>query len=92
MTFRIDRREHDQIRPVEFLPGFIEYPEGSVLITAGKTKVLCNATINEDLPRWMKETGNGGGWVTAEYALLPRSTHSRTSRETSGFGGRTQEI
>ena len=68
------------------------YPEGSVLIAMGQTKVLCNVTIENEVPRWMKSQGKVGGWVTAEYALLPRSTHTRTSRETHGLGGRTQEI
>jgi ribonuclease PH len=71
-------------------PGFVEYPEGSVLIEVGKTRVLCNATVEASVPRW--RLGSGAGWVTAEYALLPRSTHQRTRRETQGLGGRTQEI
>jgi len=61
-----------------------------VLIEVGGTRVLCNASVEESVPRW--RAGSGGGWVTAEYALLPRSTHRRTRRETQGLGGRTQEI
>jgi ribonuclease PH len=71
-------------------PGFVEYAEGSVLIEAGRTRVLCNATVEDSVPAWRQ--GSGAGWVTAEYAMLPRSTHQRTRRETRGLGGRTQEI
>jgi ribonuclease PH len=71
-------------------PGFVEYPEGSVLIKMGGTRVLCNATVEATVPRW--RLGSGSGWVTAEYALLPRSTHQRMQRETRGLRGRTQEI
>jgi ribonuclease PH len=72
------------------IPDFVEYPEGSVLIELGKTRVLCNATIEASVPPWRQVSGLG--WVTAEYALLPRSTHQRKRRETRGLGGRTQEI
>jgi ribonuclease PH len=71
-------------------PGFVKYPEGSVLIEMGETRVLCNATVEASVPPW--RVGSGAGWITAEYALLPRSTHQRTRRETRGLGGRTQEI
>jgi ribonuclease PH len=87
---RGDGRRWDQIRPVRMTPGFVPYPEGSVLIEVGGTRVLCNATVEESVPHWRR--GSSGGWVTAEYALLPRSTHRRTRRETQGLGGRTQEI
>ncbi len=87
---RIDGRRWDEMRPVVMTPGFVEYPEGSVLIEMGKTRVLCNATVESSVPSWRQ--GRGAGWVTAEYALLPRSTHRRTRRETLGLGGRTQEI
>jgi ribonuclease PH len=70
--------------------GYVQYPEGSVLMEMGNTRVLCNATIEESVPRWRK--GSGSGWITGEYALLPRSTHQRRRRETRGLGGRTQEI
>jgi ribonuclease PH len=87
---RIDGRRTDQLRPVHLEVGYTRYAEGSVLISQGQTVVLCNATVEERLPQWM---ANGGdrGWVTAEYALLPRSTHTRTARETTPQA-RTQEI
>jgi ribonuclease PH len=87
---RFEGRKTDQLRPVEFTTGFIEYPEGSVLITIGKTIVLCNATIQNSVPDWM--AGRGKGWITAEYAMLPRATHTRSKRETNGPGARSQEI
>jgi ribonuclease PH len=89
---RIDGRKFDELRPVTLTPDFIVYPEGSVLVSMGNTKVLCNVSIEDDVPGWMKSQGVTGGWVTAEYALLPRSTHTRTRRERRGAGGRTQEI
>jgi len=70
--------------------GYVVYPEGSVLIEVGQTRVLCNATVDDRVPRWL--VGTGRGWVTAEYAMLPRSTNTRTARETTGLGGRTHEI
>jgi ribonuclease PH len=87
---RIDGRAADALRPVILTPGYVRHPEGSVLIDMGETRVLCNATVDERVPPWM--AGRGQGWVTAEYALLPRSTHTRTTRETRGLRGRTQEI
>ena len=87
---RQDTRAFDELRPVKMTPGYVMHPEGSVLIEVGQTRVLCNATVEERIPVWMR--GTGRGWVTAEYALLPRSTHERTPRETRGLGGRTQEI
>ena len=89
---RIDGRNADQLRPVTLVPDYVIYPEGSILIAMGKTKVLCNATIEDRVPHWMQRQNVKGGWVTAEYALLPRSTQERTSRETRGLRGRTQEI
>lgn len=89
---RNDGRQNDQIRSVKLTPNYIIYPEGSVLISAGKTKVLCNVTIEDEVPSWKKKHNIPGGWVTAEYAMLPRSTHTRSRRETNGLGGRTQEI
>jgi ribonuclease PH len=89
---RNDNRQPDELRPVSLTPDFVIYPEGSVLIAMGNTKVMCNVTIEDEVPRWMKAQGKSGGWVTGEYALLPRSTHTRTQRETRGLGGRTQEI
>ena len=89
---RNDDRRPDQLRPVNLVPDYIIYPEGSVLISVGSTRVLCNTTIEEGVPRWIQNQGVVGGWLTAEYSLLPRSTHTRTHRETHGLGGRTQEI
>jgi ribonuclease PH len=87
---RIDGRRSDQLRPITFTPDYTQYAEGSVLITWGETIVLCNLTIQEGVPGWM--AGQRTGWLTAEYALLPRSTHTRTPREIHGLKGRTQEI
>jgi ribonuclease PH len=87
---RPDGRLFDELRPVKFTLDYVDYPEGSALIELGGTRVLCNASVEELVPAWM--AGKGGGWLTAEYALLPRSTHTRTPRETQGLRGRTQEI
>lgn len=87
---RMDGRRWDEVRSVRMTPGFVEYAEGSVLIEVGKTRVLCNATVEDSVPPWRQ--GSGAGWVTAEYAMLPRSTHERVQRESRGLGGRTQEI
>jgi len=85
---RKDGRAPDELRPLTLTPDFVLYPEGSVLIAMGNTKVLCNVTVEMGIPRWKQ----AGGWITAEYSLLPRSTHTRTNRETRGLSGRTQEI
>jgi ribonuclease PH len=85
-------RAFDELRPVTMTPGYIRYPEGSVLIETGNTKVLCCATLEDQVPAWKEKNNIPGGWVTAEYALLPRATHTRRPREVDGFGGRTQEI
>ncbi|HUT19796.1 MAG TPA: ribonuclease PH [Anaerolineae bacterium] len=87
---RQDGRALDALRPVIMTPGYVIHPEGSVLIEIGQTRVLCNATVEGRVPRWRVKSGYG--WVTAEYALLPRATQERTQRETSGLRGRTQEI
>ena len=87
---RIDGRSLDTLRPFSIQTGFVSQAEGSVLVTAGRTRVLCNATIDAEVPRWLK--GQGKGWVTAEYALMPRSTNTRVDRERKGASGRTQEI
>jgi ribonuclease PH len=87
---RPDGRQPDELRSIKFTLDYVDYPEGSVLIELGSTRVLCNASVEETVPAWMAR--RGGGWLTAEYALLPRSTHTRTSRETRGLRGRTQEI
>jgi ribonuclease PH len=89
---RIDKRRADELRPVKIETGYTRYAEGSVLITQGLTAVLCNATVEERLPTWMQNSGVERGWVTAEYAMLPRSTYSRTPRETGAPQARTQEI
>ncbi len=87
---RSDGRSYGDLRPVKFTLNYVEYPEGSVLIEVGHTRVLCNVSVEETTPAWM--AGRGAGWLTAEYALLPRSTHTRTRRENNGLRGRTQEI
>jgi ribonuclease PH len=85
-------RAPDQLRQVVLVPNFTEHPEGSVLCSFGRTRVLCNATAEERVPSHVK--GSGRGWVTAEYGMLPRSTHTRTDREAAKGkqSGRTQEI
>ncbi|MGH7482370.1 MAG: ribonuclease PH, partial [Longimicrobiales bacterium] len=83
-------RPPDRSRPVSFERGVAPTAEGSCLITLGGTRVLCAATVESGVPAW--RTGAGAGWVTAEYAMLPRSTGRRTPRERRGTGGRTQEI
>jgi ribonuclease PH len=89
---RTDGRRPDELRPLELLPDYLEQPHGSVLFTQGRTKVLCTASIQEGVPRWLY--GKGRGWLTAEYSLLPASTGDRTEREASRGkqGGRTVEI
>jgi ribonuclease PH len=89
---RNDGRRSDQLRPLELLPDYLEQPHGSVLFSQGKTKVLCTASVQESVPRWLY--GKGRGWLTAEYSLLPASTGDRTEREASRGkqGGRTVEI
>src|SRR6266540_2192003 len=89
---RNDGRRPDDLRPLELLPDYLEQPHGSVLFSQGKTKVLCTASIQEGVPRWLY--GKGRGWLTAEYSLLPASTGDRTEREASRGkqGGRTVEI
>jgi ribonuclease PH len=89
---RADGRRPEQLRPLELRPDFLEQPHGSVLFAQGKTKVLCTASIQDGVPRWLY--GKGRGWLTAEYSLLPASTGERTEREASRGkqGGRTVEI
>lgn len=89
---RKDGRGNDQLRPVSIRPDYVEFPEGSVLISIGKTRVLCNVSVEDSVPAWMDQEGSTRGWITAEYALLPRSTTTRVKRETRGLSGRTQEI
>lgn len=89
---RPNDREADQVRPIKITRHYTAYAEGSVLVEFGNTKVLCNASVEESVPRWLK--GQGKGWVTAEYGMLPRATHTRNRREASSGkqGGRTLEI
>lgn len=83
-------RPPDCLRPVSMEPGWATHAEGSVLIRFGDTCVLCTASVEESVPAWREKLG--AGWVTGEYGMLPRSTHTRRSRERSGPGGRTREI
>lgn len=83
-------RENADLRPITLEPGVAPYAEGSCLITFGTTRVLCTASVEDGVPGWRR--GRGEGWLTAEYAMLPRATRTRTSRERSQLGGRTQEI
>lgn len=89
---RADGRRPDELRPLEFEVDFLEQPHGAVLLSQGKTRVLCTATIDDGVPRWL--SGQGRGWITAEYSLLPASTGERTDREASRGkqSGRTVEI
>src|SRR5437016_4036339 len=89
---RIDGRTPDQLRPVTLTRGWLVHAEGSVLVEFGRTRVLCAASVTEGVPRWRK--GSGLGWVTAEYAMLPRATTTRNDRESvrGRIGGRTHEI
>jgi len=91
---RADGRRPDQLRPVRFLPGIAPAAAGSVLVEWGNTRVICAVTVEEEVPRWMKEQEVSGGWVTAEYSMLPYSTTARKARESSRgkIEGRTQEI
>ena len=92
MKIRLDGRKADELRPINIQPNFTRYAEGSVLFCIGDTQVLCNATIEDGVPKWMQQDNKIGGWITAEYAMLPRSTQNRISRETLRPRGRTQEI
>ena len=89
---RADGRKVDELRPVRITRHFTDVPEGSVLIECGNTRVMCTATFTDTVPRWRKDSGLG--WVTAEYAMLPRATADRTDRESvrGKIGGRTHEI
>ncbi|MDH3675934.1 MAG: ribonuclease PH [Anaerolineae bacterium] len=87
---RRDKRAHNELRPIRFTPNFTEYAEGSVLIEAGRTRVLCNVSIEDSVPAWRE--ASGGGWLTAEYAMLPRATHQRLSRRRGSESARSQEI
>ena len=89
---RNNNRKNDEMREVKVTKNYIIHPEGSVLIEFGNTKVICNATVEEKIPRWLR--GTGSGWITAEYSMLPRATNTRVQREsTKGkLSGRTMEI
>src|SRR5215472_14036961 len=89
---RPDGRRPDQLRDISISRGWLAHAEGSVLVEFGATRVLCAASVQEELPRWRR--GSGQGWVTAEYAMLPRSTNTRSDRESvkGRIGGRTHEI
>ncbi len=89
---RSDSRTPDQLRPITFERGFTDQTPGSVLVSFGRTRVLCTVSIDDDVPRWMR--GNGEGWVTAEYSMLPGSSHERVGRESKKGKqkGRTLEI
>jgi ribonuclease PH len=89
---RADGRADDELRPIKITRNWLDHPAGSVLIEFGKTRVLCAASASEGVPRWRK--GSGLGWVTAEYAMLPASTNTRSDRESvkGRIGGRTHEI
>ena len=89
---RVDGRSPDQLRPIKFTRNWLNNAEGSVLVEFGNTRVLCVASFTPGVPRWL--VGKGGGWVTSEYAMLPRATHTRSDRESvkGKLGGRTQEI
>lgn len=87
---RSDLRLADQLRTIKITPHVLDYAEGSVLVEFGKTRVMCSASYEPKAPQWL--SGTGAGWVTAEYGMLPRSTHTRMKREKTQSGGRTQEI
>ena len=87
---RLDGRKKTQLRPTRLTVDYLDYAEGSVLIEVGNTRVLCAASVEERVPPFLE--GKGRGWVTAEYNMLPRATHTRNARERSKISGRTQEI
>src|SRR5271156_6410079 len=87
---RPDNRRPDSLREVRITPQFSEYAEGSCLVEFGRTRVACTATVEPGVPQFLK--GTGKGWVTAEYGMLPRSTHTRMRRDKAASSGRTQEI
>lgn len=90
MITRLDKRTPAQLRNIKITPNYTLYAEGSVLVEFGNTKVICTATVEPGVPQFLK--GTGKGWVTAEYGMLPRSTHTRVKRDKAGASGRTQEI
>lgn len=94
ITVRPDGRRPDQLRPIRFQNHIAPYAAGSTLIEWGMTRVICGVTVEETVPRWMKEQGVAGGWITAEYSMLPYSTLNRKARDSSKgrIDGRSQEI
>ena len=92
MVYRSDNRTPEQMRPLNIIPDFISTAEGSSLIELGNTRVICTASVEESVPSWMRNSGKG--WITGEFAMLPRSTLTRTPRESARgrIGGRTHEI
>src|SRR5476651_2579992 len=91
---RTDGRVPDQLRPLTFTPGIAPHATGSVLVATGNTRVICSAMIEESVPRWMKDQKVSGGWLTAEYSMLPYSTLQRKARDIAKgkIDGRSQEI
>ncbi len=87
---RNDSRQNNQLRPIKITANVLDYAEGSVMVEFGRTRVLCSASYEPKAPQWLN--GTGSGWITAEYGMLPRATHTRIKREKSQSGGRTQEI
>ena len=85
-------RTPDQIRPMAIEPNFLRHPKGSALISAGETRVICAASVQSGAPRWKKEQGVPGGWVTSEYGMMPGSTNGRKKRPGAKPDGRSQEI
>jgi ribonuclease PH len=94
MNMRVDQRRTDQLRQIRFVTDFQVHPAGSVLVEFGATRVICSVSVVPGVPRWMTERGIAGGWLTAEYQMLPGATTERTARESgrTGPSGRTQEI
>src|SRR3982750_2130127 len=92
MFYRSDNRTPDQMRPVNIIPNYISTAEGSALIEVGNTRVICTASVEETVPAFLRNSGKG--WITAEYGMLPRSTLTRSPRESARgrVGGRTHEI
>ncbi|MBY9006051.1 MAG: ribonuclease PH, partial [Candidatus Lokiarchaeota archaeon] len=87
---RIDGRKYDELRKITIQRNYLKYPEGSVLISQGDTKIIVTASVVEFVPRFLSDTGTG--WITAEYSMLPRATQNRNNRERLRIKGRTQEI
>ena len=89
---RNDGRSFSQLRPIRITPNFTKNPDGSVLMESGETRVLCTVHVEDGVPGWRRNSKPPQGWLTAEYSMLPGSTHSRSKRERNHVGGRTQEI